>query len=96
MGQVATLGDVIEGFGRFDSEDTIYAAEPWAEQSEALVAREPDVGGLPPEASDAGMKYFLEVGIAQDFVEGWLASFNEPPTPSAICTRLIDYAVNDA
>lgn len=96
MGQGMRLGDVIDGLPEFDSEDTIYASEPWTEQSEAMLAREPDTGGLPPEVSDAGMKYFLEVSIAQDFVEDWVASLKQQPTPSAICQRLIDYAINDA
>jgi hypothetical protein len=96
MGQVARLGDVIDSLSELDSEDTIYASEPWTEQSEAMAAREPDEGGLPLEASDAGMKYFLEVSIARDFVEGWLASFEEPPTPAIVCQRVIDYAINDA
>lgn len=96
MGQVVMLDDVIGGLSGFDSEDTIYAAEPWTGQSEAMVAREPDAGGLPPEVSDAGMKYFLEISIAQEFVEDWLASLDEQPTPSAVCQRVIDYAINDA
>lgn len=96
MGQVARLGDVIDGLSEFDREDTIYASEPWTEQSEAMVAREPDAGGLPPEASDAGMKYFLEVSIARDFVEDWLSSLDEQPTPSTVCQRVIYYAINDA
>lgn len=96
MGQVARLNDVVGRLSEFDSEDTIYASEPWTEQSEAMVAREPDAGGLPPEVSDAGMKYFLEVSIAQEFVEDWLASLDVQPTPSAVCRRVIDYAINDA
>lgn len=96
MGQVARLGDVVEKLAAFDSEDTIYAAEPWTEQSEAMVAREPDRGGLPSEVSDAGMKYFLEIGIAKEFIEDWLGSLEEQPTPSSICRRLISYALNDA
>ena len=96
MGQIARLGDVAEKLAEFDSEYTIYAVEPWTEQSEAIVAREPDGGDLPPELSDAGMKYFLEVSIAKEFIEDWLASLKEQPTRSSICQRLIDYAINDA
>jgi hypothetical protein len=87
---------VIHRLSELDNEDTIYASEPWVEQSEAMVAREPDEGGLPLEASDAGMKYFLEVSIARHFVEDWLASLDEPPTPATVCQRVIDYAINDA
>lgn len=61
-----------------------------------MVAREPDAGGLPSVVSDAGMKYFLEVSIAQEFVENRLTSLDERPTPSAVCQRIIDCAVNDA
>ncbi len=96
MGQIASLGDVIGKLSEFDSEDTIYASEPWTEQSEAMVAHEPDAGDLPPEVSDAGMKYFLEVSIAQEFIEGWLASLDALPMPSNLYRRVIDYAINDA
>jgi len=96
MGQIASLGDVIGKLSEFDNEDTIYASEPWTEQSEAMVAREPDAGGLPSEVSDAGMKYFLEVSIAREFIEGWLASLDAPPMPSNLYRRVIDYAINDA
>lgn len=96
MGQVGRLCDVIDRLFELDSETTIYASEPWTERSEAMVAREPDAGGLPREASDAGMKYFLEVRIAQDFVEDWLASSNGWPMSSTVCQRVIDYAINDA
>lgn len=87
------LGDVINRLSEFDSEDTIYA---WTDQSEAMVAPEPDAGRLPQEVSNAGMKYFLEAGIARDFVEDWLGSLDEQPTPWAVCRRLIDYAIHDA
>ena len=96
MGQVVTLGDVIDRLSDFDNEDTIYASEPWTEQSEAMVAREPDAGGLPSEASEAGMVYFLEVGIAREVVEDCLALLNGQLAPLAICRRVIDYAINDA
>lgn len=96
MGQIGRLGDVIAKLFELDSEATIYASEPWAECSDAIVAREPDAGRLPLETSGAGMKYFLEVSIAQEFLEDWLASTNVQPTPSAVCQRVIDYAINDA
>jgi hypothetical protein len=96
MGQVAKLIDVIKKLAEFDTEDTIYAAEPWTELSKAMVAREPVGGGLPSEVSDACMRYFLEVAIALEFVEDWTASLQERPTPSAICHRVIEYAINDA
>jgi len=42
------------------------------------------------------MTYFLEVSIARDFVEDWIASLDEKPSSSAIRQRLIRYAIFDA
>ncbi len=96
MGQVMKLGDVIDRLAECDSEDTIYAAEPWTEQSEAIVLREPDTGGLPSEALDNDMKYLLEVSIARDFIKDWISFLKEHPAPSVLCQRVIEYAINDA
>jgi hypothetical protein len=42
------------------------------------------------------LKYFLEVSIASDFLEDWIASLQDEPSASATCERLIQYAINDA
>ncbi|MBR0712095.1 hypothetical protein [Bradyrhizobium liaoningense] len=96
MVQVMRLDDVVSRLSSLDSEATIYASEPWTPKSEAMVAREPDAGGTPSEALRAGLRYFLEISVAQDFVEDWLASLEQKPTPSEVCQRVIDYAINDA
>lgn len=96
MRQIVMLGEVISGLSGFDSEDTIYAAEPWTGQSAAMVARETGASGLPSEVSEIGMKYFLEISIAQEVVVERLASLDDKPTPSAVCQRVIEYAINDA
>jgi hypothetical protein len=95
MGQVTKLLDITQRLSELDSNGTIYAAEPWRASSDAVVCAEPISGGLPVEASEAGMTYFLEVHIAYDFVGDWIASLGAPPDPVAICQRLIDYATND-
>ena len=76
MGQAMRLGDVIDNLPEFDSEETIYAWEPWTAESETIVAREPAHVGLPQEVLLARMKYFLEISIAKDLWEtgvfvGW-------------------------
>ncbi|QEX16440.1 hypothetical protein FRZ44_17330 [Hypericibacter terrae] len=96
MGRVVRLAEIVERLSEFDGNDTIYALEPWTEDSDAIVAPEPKSGGLPPEAAEAGMKYFLEISIASDFVEDWITSLKEKPSSSAVCQRLIQYAINDA
>lgn len=91
-----TLLGIVENLESFDGEDTIYAAEPWAVDSQALVTREPDTGGLPVEAQEQGLKYVLEVFIARGFLEGWAENLNAEPTSQEKCVRLIQYAVTDA
>lgn len=96
MGETMRLVDAINQLETLDDEMTIYAREPWAPDSEATVELEPDDGGLPSQAKSQGLAYFLEVFVAQEFVEGWLGNMPEQPTDLDICRRLIEYAVNDA
>ena len=104
MGQIVKLIKLIERLAEFDDEDIIFACEPWTEDSDAMVVRDPDPdpeaepvpNQIPPEAAEAGMTYFLEAFIAREVVEGWTASLNEKPTLVATCRRVIEYAINDA
>jgi hypothetical protein len=91
-----TLIEVVGKLESFDEGSTIYAAEPWNENSPAIVEAEPETGGLPTNAQLAGMKYFLEIFIARDFLEGWRKSLGTEPTILEACTRLIQYATSDA
>jgi hypothetical protein len=98
MGQIAKLIELLARLDELDSEETIYACEPWTADSDAMVAPDPelDPNGTPPEAAEAGMKYFLEVFTTREFVEDWIASLDEKPTLAAICQRVIQYAIYDA
>lgn len=61
------LIDVVGELASFDSENTIYASEPWTRDCEAIVAPE---SAMPPVTLERlKMKYFLEVLIARDFLE---------------------------
>jgi hypothetical protein len=90
------LRDAIGTLGELDEDSTIYAAEPWTEGSKVVVATEPATGGLPAEAEKLGLKYFLEVLVAREFLDDWRASLSVEPTLQEACARLIQYAVNDA
>ena len=84
------LEDVVKGLGAFDAEATIYAVAPWSANSLAIVAIEPEEGGLPADAKAIGAKYFLEVLIARDDVlgsNGW---------SETALSEVIYYAENDA
>ncbi|MER9256134.1 hypothetical protein NKI59_31185 [Mesorhizobium sp. M0598] len=88
--------DIVGRLPEFDEEDTIYVSEPWTEDSDAMVATGPEGALVPAEAAKEGLTYFLEIHIAIEVIEAWVASLNERPSLSAICERLIYYATYDA
>ena len=90
------LSHIVARIWDYDFDGTIYAIEPWTEDASAIVATEPEVGGLPYEAVEAGMKYFLEVSVVKEFIEDWVTSLGYEPGASAACNRLIQYAKSDA
>jgi RHS repeat-associated protein len=96
LGAMMKLIEAIRSLDALDEESTMYAAEPWTENSEAIVAREPESGGLPADAEKLGPKYFLEVFIARDFLEGWMSNLDAQPTLQQKRARLIKYAITDA
>ena len=91
-----TLLETIRRLDSLDEESTIYAAEPWTADSQAIIAPEPDTGGLPAKAKKLGLAYFLEVFVARDFLEEWIGNLDAEPTLQEKCSRLIEYAKTDA
>ena len=96
MMPIGSLQDLVENLADIDPEMTIYAVEPWTGKSRAVVAMEPEEGGLPEEAVSAGAAYFLEVFLALDFLDDWRASLDHEPSDGESCERLIQYAIADA
>jgi hypothetical protein len=90
------LLDVVTNLSEYDEELTIYAKEPWTCDSEAVVAREPDTGGVPPDAAGMNASYFIEIFVAKEFLEGWRANIQRDVSAEEQCDRLIYYAVHDA
>ncbi|PTY04247.1 hypothetical protein DB347_20330 [Opitutaceae bacterium EW11] len=95
MGKM-TLLEATNKLGEFDPEHTIYAVEPWSPTSTAIVGAEPQEGTVPADPESRGMSYFLEISVAQDFIEDLEASLPKKPSANERCQRLIDYAINDA
>jgi len=89
-----TLIEAIGNLEKHDAEATIYATEPWRAESQAVVAFEPEEGGVPAEAEN--LSYFLEVFIAREFLEDWELTLESPSRLQERCARLIQYAINDA
>ncbi|MDX5630936.1 MULTISPECIES: hypothetical protein [unclassified Brenneria] len=91
-----TLNDIINQIDSFDDDDTIYVVQPWKPDSKAVVATEPNDGGLPDEAVKVNADYFLEIFLTKEFLEGWLSNLDQEPSSKDQCLRLIQYAENDA
>jgi len=91
-----TLLEIIQTLDDLDPEATIYAATPWTESSKAIVMNEEESRHLPSEIQKLGLKYFLEVSIANDFLQGFAANSEVDPSIQQKCSRLIQYAINDA
>ena len=87
-----TLLEIIRDLESFSEDDTIYASEPWIEESTAAVLREPDDGALPSEANQLGAVYFLEIFTAREIMKDFPTTF----TLEDKCARLIRYARDDA
>ena len=94
--RATSLGEVIKRLNTLDRDLTIYVKKPWNLTAKAIVAREPETGGLPKEASANGLEYFLEVSIAQELLSDWLKSQQAKPSLEKSCERLIHYAEYDA
>lgn len=90
------LREAIASLSSLNDEDTIYANEPWTAESDVVVMREPDAGGVPPAAAEKGMTYFIEIFIAREFLEGWQQNEKRPLSLEEQCARLIYYATYDA
>ena len=99
--QVTNILEIVQRLDSFDDEATIYAVEPWTDQSAAIIAYEPDEGGVPAEAAALGMSYFIGVYTASEFLEGFvrygdISGPGTPPYDWLKCARLIIYAIYDA
>jgi hypothetical protein len=53
-------------------------------------------GSVPAVAEELGLGYFIEVGIAQNFLQGWKENLGSEPGLDQQCARLIRYALTDA
>ncbi len=90
------LIDVVKNLKILDSELTIYAKQPWGVTSYCEVALEPEDGSYPEVFERKDLEYFIEIFIADEFVDGWNEGFSHTPTVEEQTSRLIQYAENDA
>ena len=90
-----TLLKLVEKLDKLEEEDVIFAREKWTPESDAAVFRLTDDYRVPEESKRLGLKYFLEVHIALDVLDGF--TLEKPhATTRQKCERLIEYAIHDA
>lgn len=90
------LVDIVAQITITDNDLTIYASKPWTCDSPAVLTREPAEGDCPTEAKSCDAEYMIEVFIAKEFLEDWLAHENRTVSTREQCERLIHYATYDA
>ena len=90
-----TLLEAARDLFLLDEDGVICAAKPFTQLSQAIVVPVP-ISGKISEIEKQGLKYFLEVSLAREFMEGWLANVSNNPTIQEQCARLIRYAEFDA
>jgi len=88
------LIEAVQQLATFDGDLTIYARHPWTLASDTRLAIE----GSDEEkkTKTEGLRYFLEVFIAREFLIDWTGTQLKPPTDAQSCSRLIEYASDDA
>jgi len=90
------LIDIVSKLSSYeDDEQTIYVVEPWACESTAIIAQEPEEGGVPPEAEAIGATYFIEIFIARDFLGDWIDYEEREISLQEQCEVLVHYAIHD-
>ncbi len=91
-----TLLDIVRDLRTYNQIRTIYAKKLWSETSTALVLPESDFKTTLGVASDKGMDYFLEIFVANDFLDDRKSYEASKSTIHEDCLRLIQYAESDA
>ena len=88
------LIEAVRQLPKLDEDLTIYARHPWVSSTDVHLA----VEGTDEEkkAKAEGLRYFIEVSIARDFLDDWRATQKMRPSDEQSCARLIEYATNDA
>ena len=91
-----TLRDLVASLPALQVEEvqflvpTIYAAEPWAPDSDALVALGSLKGGLPPEVAKRQMTRVFEVAGARSILGDCYDKFAQAQRFDELCTILIE------
>ena len=81
----------------WDDDATIYVAQPWTCDADAILVTPAPVSNASVERDGTAYDYFLETFVAREFMEDLGRSEEgSDASEAARCERLISYAENDA
>ena len=86
------LMTIIDGLPGLPEDACIFARKPWSITSEAVAAPLGAEFQVPPNLTEAGLAYFLEVSVAKEVLE----VLGDSPSIKEQQQLLIFYAENDA
>lgn len=90
------LVDFIKNIEKIDDDAIIFQENKENSNSDVILSYAED-GDKGIKEKD-GRKYFylIEVFLAKEFIEDWLATLDFKPTSEKIAKRLYEFAINDA
>ena len=89
-----TLLDIIERIDQLNDEDVVFVRPEWSPESEAALFELTGDLEVPAEPKQLGLKYFLEVAVAREVLDGFAS--RPDATTREKAERLIHYATYDA
>lgn len=90
------LVDLINNIDSVDEESIIFQEDRENFESDIILSfAEEDDGGV-KEKEGKKYYYLIEVFLAKEFIDDWIASLDYVPTSKEIAKRLYDYAIKDA
>lgn len=90
------LVDLIENIENINEELIIFQEDKENFNSDIILSFGEDGDGGIKEESGKIYHYLIEVFLAKEFIEDWVASLDYLPSSNEIAKRLFEYAINDA
>ena len=90
------LVDAITLWPHWGRNQTLYLTEPWAADATLIIETVLPDDTLPVVRNGTRFSYFIEAQIAREFLEDFIASLPELPSPRTSAERLVRYAMDDA
>ena len=91
-----TLDEVAKNLDTLSDELVIFQKHAIDRHSEVILREPNDDDGLILTIGDDKYYYLIEIFIAKEALEGWLARLDHVPTDAETADRIFEYGNNDA